>query len=81
MLTEEVKQAILETLPGAYVEVLDPMNDQTHLEALVVAKEFESISLVKQHQLVMRALKSHFHESLHALKLKTVKPSQFQKSN
>ncbi len=77
MLTDEIKQAIELALPDAEVHVLDPMNDNTHLEAVVIDPQFEGMSLVKQHQAVMKPLKGHFASVLHALKLKTFSPSEW----
>jgi acid stress-induced BolA-like protein IbaG/YrbA len=78
MLTEQIKHAIEEALPGAEVHVVDPMQDNTHLEAIVISPDFEGLSLVKQHQQVMRALTNHFSSSLHALKLQTFSPKEWK---
>jgi acid stress-induced BolA-like protein IbaG/YrbA len=74
-LVAEVKQVIEAALPGAEVTVLDPLNDATHLEAIVISEKFEGVSLVKQHQMVMKPLSTHFATALHALGLKTFTPS------
>jgi acid stress-induced BolA-like protein IbaG/YrbA len=77
MLTEEIRHTIQDALPNAEIHVLDPMQDNTHLEAIVISREFEQLSLVKQHQKVMLALKGHFDGVLHALKLKTYTPADW----
>ena len=41
--------AVQEVLPQAKVYILDPQNDGVHLEAIVIAKEFETLSLLQQH--------------------------------
>lgn len=71
---EIVKEALESALDGAKVEVLDPRGDDRHLEAIIIAKQFEGLPLVKQHQLVLNSLKNQFNEGLHALKLKTYTP-------
>jgi acid stress-induced BolA-like protein IbaG/YrbA len=71
--------AVQEVLPQAKVYILDPQNDGVHLEAIVIAKEFETLSLLQQHQMVMKALKAHFSEDLHALGLKTLTPQSWEK--
>ncbi len=73
----EIKQVIENSLKGAVAHVSDPNQDGRHLEAVVIFEGFESMSLVKQHQLVMNSLKKHFATTLHALKLKTLTPEQY----
>ena len=66
----EVKKTITSHL-DATVHVIDPQEDLTHLEAIVISDEFEGMPLVRRHQRVMRPLKEHFATTLHALALKT----------
>lgn len=80
-LAKEIQKKILEVLPGAMVKISDPLCDNAHFEAIVVAKEFEGISLIKQHQMVMQALKEDFQTRLHALGLKTYSITQWEKMN
>ena len=76
--TDTIKTIILTALPHSQVTVLDPNNDGEHFQALVVSPAFEGLPLVKQHQLVMKALKESFETSVHALALKTFSPSQWE---
>jgi acid stress-induced BolA-like protein IbaG/YrbA len=78
MTLDEIKKTIEENVPDATAHVLDPMNDGKHLEALVISPAFESITLIKQHQMVMNALKQAFAESVHALGLKTFTPQKWE---
>ena len=80
---EQIKASILEVLPNATVYVADPHNDGEHFEAIVIDEQFNNISLVKQHQLVMNALKEKFATTVHALALKTFTPQKWdeQKHN
>lgn len=80
-LEEEIKSKILEALPGAEITISDPMCDNAHFEAVVIAKEFEEMPLFEQHQAVMGALKETFNTKLHALGLKTYSPTQWEKKN
>lgn len=75
-----MQQQIVDTLttamPDAQVHLESP--DGVHYTAVVVSAEFENLSLVKQHQRVMNALKSEFDsERLHALQLKTMTPDKW----
>lgn len=74
---EEIKSKIQETLPDATIYVSDPNNDGEHFQAIVISPTFEGLSLVKQHQLVMNALKEEFKEKVHALALKTMTPEKW----
>lgn len=80
-LTEDVKSCILSELSDAYVEVLDPMHDGTHLEAIVVSPSFVGLGLLAQQRLVMSTLKQSFSTTLHALKLKTYTPDAWSEKN
>lgn len=82
-LTADIKSIILTALPGATVIVEDPNNDGEHFEAIVIAEQFESMPLLKQHQTIMKPLKEAFDTKVHALALKTFSQSKWeqQKSN
>ena len=75
---EQIKSTILQALPDATVHVADPNNDGQHFEALVISPTFEGLSLVKQHQLVMKAMKEKFETSVHAMALKTYAPTKWE---
>lgn len=75
---EQIKSTIQAALPDATVYVADPNNDGQHFEALVVSPTFEGLSLVKQHQLVMKAMKEKFETSVHAMALKTYSPTKWE---
>jgi acid stress-induced BolA-like protein IbaG/YrbA len=74
-LAADIKRTILAAVPDAEVYVNDP--DGEHLEAVVVSQSFEGLMLVKQHQVVMKALKEKFETTMHALALKTFSPSKW----
>jgi len=77
MLVKEIEQTIQTAIPDATVYVLDPNNDGQHFQAFVISPSFEKMMLVKQHQLVMNALKAAFAQSVHALALKTFTPGKW----
>jgi acid stress-induced BolA-like protein IbaG/YrbA len=76
-LRQQIEDLILVAVPDAQVIVRDPRNDGAHLEAAVISESFVGMSLVKQHQLVMQALKGAFAGDLHALSLKTYTPEKW----
>jgi len=80
--TEDIKSLILKALPDAQVQVLDPNNDGQHFAAIVIADQFEGLSMIKQHRFVNDALKEYLNSGLvHALQLKTYSPNQYRQSN
>ena len=79
---ELIEQAILAVLPDAEIHIVDP--DGAHFQGLVISESFVGVPLLKQHKLVMNALKEKFaSDTVHALQLKTFTPEKWdaQKSN
>jgi acid stress-induced BolA-like protein IbaG/YrbA len=74
----EIERALASAIPDSEIHVSDPMNDQTHLEAIVISPHFREKSLVKQHMMVMKPLNEHFKGALHALSVKTYTPEQWK---
>ncbi len=76
MTTEDIEKLIQTGLPDAQVQVLDPLNDRTHFEAVVLSPSFAGKTKVQQHKMVYAALGDSFDGPLHALALKTGLPQQ-----
>ena len=77
---DKIAKLIKGTLPEAQVVVAS--DDGTHFSAIVISPSFEGLSLVKQHQLVMNALRADFDtERLHALQLRTFTPEKWVAHN
>lgn len=78
---EKIQHAIQTAIPDAQVAVMDPNNDGHHFEAVVVSPAFEGMTLVRQHRLVLNALKEEFaSDMVHALALKTFTPEKWEQS-
>ena len=71
MAPDDIKAKIETGLPGAEVEILDPMNDGVHLKACVRYTGFAGKKLLEQHRMVMGLLKEELGGELHALALET----------
>jgi stress-induced morphogen len=70
---ETIEATIRRAIPDAVVRVETP--DGTHWSATVTSPSFHGLSLVRQHQMVMSALRTEFDaERLHALELRTMTP-------
>ena len=81
MTLNDIKTIIENAVPNATVIIKDPMNDGQHLEAIVISPAFEGMMLVKQHQMVMGALKNALATSVHAMALKTFTPAKWKEIN
>jgi stress-induced morphogen len=71
-LMEKIRDLLLVSFPGSQVEVSDMTGTMDHLEIVISAHEFTGLALLKQHRLVMDALKKEFSDKLHAVKIKTI---------
>ncbi len=76
----DIAELIRAELPNARVQVEDPNRDGQHFAAIVVADQFEGLSMIKQHKLVYGAIQNHLDSgAVHALQLKTYSTSQWEK--
>ncbi len=67
----DIEGRLLEQMPTAQVKAYDMTGGGDHWQVRIVASEFQGLSLIKQHQLVYRALGSWMHKEIHALSLDT----------
>ncbi len=78
---DQVEAMIKSELPDAFVQVQD-LKGGDHLQATVVSAQFEGKTLVKQHQMVYKAVQEAMAtEAIHALALKTYTPTEWEKAN
>lgn len=74
-----IAELISSALPNAKIQVDDPNNDGQHFSAIVVAEQFEGLSMIKQHKLVYGAIQDHLDSgAIRALQLKTYSLSQWK---
>ena len=69
-----IKELIEAAIPDCSARVEDDAGDGQHFSAQVVSPAFEGLSLIRQHQLVYKALKGKMGNELHALALTTSAP-------
>jgi stress-induced morphogen len=74
MAGQEIERLIKESIPDADVTIRDLAGDGDHYAARVVARSFEGLSRIKQHQAVYAALGGRVGGELHALQLETAVP-------
>jgi len=81
MKTSEIQSAIEKKVKIEHIDIQNPRGDGLHFEALVVSSEFEGLSLIDRHRKVMDVLKDYFKTALHALSLKTLTPTEWNKND
>lgn len=74
MKPEQIETRLREHLPSAVVKAKDLTGTGDHWQVDIVAEEFRGLSLVKQHQLVYKALGEWMKREIHALALNTKTP-------
>jgi acid stress-induced BolA-like protein IbaG/YrbA len=72
---EQIKQYIA---AGLACDVLDVTGDGHHFEAVIVARAFDGLSRVRQHQLVYQVLGDRMRAEIHALSMKTYTPHEWK---
>lgn len=66
-----IKAAVEKGIIDSQVEVVDRIGNGHHFNINVISEKFNGLQLVKQHQMVMDALKELLSEDLHAVIIKT----------
>jgi acid stress-induced BolA-like protein IbaG/YrbA len=72
----EITSLIEAGFDGALVKVMS--GDNTHFEALVVAKEFEGKRSIARHQMVYKCLGALVGNEIHALSIRALTPEEWQ---
>ena len=79
METSKVSELISSGINSVHVEVKDTTDTGDHFSAIVVSDDFINLSLVEQHQLVYKTLGNYLTNEIHALQLKTLSKSEWEK--
>lgn len=58
---------------------LHSRGQDSHFKILIVSESFEGLSRVERHQKINQELKEEFDQGLHALTLRALTPSEFEK--
>ena len=74
--SEEIKQRIEASIPGALAEVEDYTGGGDHFRATVTAAAFAGRSRIEQHRLVYEIFGREIGAAIHALSLKTQVPRE-----
>ena len=66
-------------LHAGHAAMKDYPSSETHFSALIVSERFDSLSLVQRHRLVYGLLSDEFKLGLHALRLQTLTPAEYER--
>jgi stress-induced morphogen len=69
--TDEIKQRIETSIPGAVAEVIDLNGGGDHFRAVVTSPAFEGLSRIEQHRRVYAVFGAEIGGPIHALSLTT----------
>ena len=86
--TAQIKSKIQQTFSPLFLEIEDESQAHaghsgaipgqvTHLRITIVSEAFENLTMIKQHRLINECLQDELNQGLHALALKTIKPSKW----
>jgi acid stress-induced BolA-like protein IbaG/YrbA len=77
MTNEDIESLIVAGIADCKARV---SGDGTHFQAIVIAPAFAGLSMVKQHQLVYRALGDRMKGEIHALAIRTFTPEEWEQA-
>jgi len=77
MTNEEIENLIVAGIADCKARV---DGDGTHFQAVVISPAFAGLSMVKQHQLVYRALGDRMKSEIHALAIRTFTPEEWEQA-
>jgi len=77
MRPDQIRELILQGLPGAEVEVRG--EDGTHFEATVVSAAFAGRRSLERHRMVNATLGARLGDEIHALSLRTLAPDELDR--
>ncbi len=88
LIRQQIFETLNKTLCPTHLEIMDeshlhanhhqsPNTGESHFRIVIVAKSFQGFSRVERHRLVYEALATLLRDSIHALRLKTMTPEEF----
>jgi len=82
---DQLTALIMDALHPAHLEVIDeshmhnvPRDAQSHFKIVIVSDQFEGLPLVARHRKINSLVQPLFSDSLHALALHTMTPSEWE---
>ena len=79
-LTKELTPSHLEVINESYLHNVEP-GKESHVRIVVVSEQFESLNLVKRHQLIYQQINEELEGPIHAISLHTFTDSEWKAKN
>jgi|TARA_B110000438_G_scaffold68854_1_gene69093 BolA protein len=79
-LTKELTPSHLEVINESYLHNVEP-GKESHVRIVVVSEQFESLNLVKRHQLIYQQINEELEGPIHAISLHTFTDSEWKEKN
>lgn len=80
MTPQNLQERLQQIAPDTTVEITDLTGTQNHYEAFIVSKAFVGKSTLEKHRIVYDFLNDELKSGeVHALKLKTLSPEEYEK--
>lgn len=70
----DLEDTLTRAFAGDNIEVKDLVGDQNHYQITITSEKFSNLNKLKQHRLVMSALKEELKADLHAVQIITKTP-------
>ncbi len=85
---QQIKTKLAEAMPLLHLEVINesgnhnvPPGSESHFKVILVSEAFEGMRLVARHRQVNRVLRDELANSIHALAIHTLTPSEWRAKN
>lgn len=79
-LTKELAPSHLEVIDESYLHNVEP-GKESHVRIVIVSEQFESLNLVKRHQLIYQQINEELEGPIHAISLHTFTDSEWKDKN
>ena len=79
-LTKELDPSHLEVIDESYLHNVEP-GKESHVRIVIVSEQFESLNLVKRHQLIYQQINEELEGPIHAISLHTFTDSEWKDKN
>tara|TARA_X000000368_G_scaffold265443_1_gene210187 strand:+ start:973 stop:1296 length:324 start_codon:yes stop_codon:yes gene_type:complete len=79
-LTKELAPSHLEVIDESYLHNVEP-GKESHVRIVIVSEQFESLNLVKRHQLIYQQINEELEGPIHAISLHTFTYSEWKDKN
>ena len=81
MTKDDIKKRLEKKFCNDTIEVRDMTSNSNHFGVLVISNQFDSLSLIKRHQLIYSLFQDELTYEIHALQINTYTKSEWKGKN